>query len=273
MIEWTNPKPEMRTHFQRFIDAFPGVKTYQVFDDKKTGLPAKILHDAPPEELMRLNKQGYGVFLTINETNGKGRKATDIVRVRAIYVDLDSAPLMPVMDYSPHLVVETSPDRFHAYFLVDEKFELSFFPIMQEALIQKFNSDPVVKDLPRVMRCAGFYHMKREPYKCCVVHENMDIPKLSYEEALEKFPPVKREKWSASKYQKVNESKGEFNGKYGAGAGERNHSCIRIIGGMTKRGLSWSEIENEVWKHAAACNPPMKSSEVEHVLRSGRRYA
>jgi hypothetical protein len=37
----------------------------------------------------RLNAGGAGVYVTVNQTNGKGRKATDIVRVRALFVDLD----------------------------------------------------------------------------------------------------------------------------------------------------------------------------------------
>ena len=37
----------------------------------------------------RLNAGGAGVYVTVNRTNGKGRKATDIVRVRALFVDLD----------------------------------------------------------------------------------------------------------------------------------------------------------------------------------------
>ena len=50
-------------------------------------------------ELERLNNGGAGIFVTINETNGRGRKGIDIVRVRALHTDLDGAPLGPVLAY------------------------------------------------------------------------------------------------------------------------------------------------------------------------------
>jgi hypothetical protein len=44
-----------------------------------------------------LNDRGAGVFVVINETDGKGRRNENITRVRSQFVDLDGAPLAPVM--------------------------------------------------------------------------------------------------------------------------------------------------------------------------------
>ncbi|MBZ9718548.1 phage/plasmid primase, P4 family [Mesorhizobium sp. AD1-1] len=144
--------------------------TFQTFDEDK-GRDDRTLvktlsgsfrqHKA---ELERLNKQGAGVFVTVNETNGKGRKTADIVRVRAVFVDLDGAALEPVLQYQrkPHIVVETSKERWHAYWRV-EGLELGDFENAQLALIERFGSDKSVKDLPRVMRLPGFLHNKGEP--------------------------------------------------------------------------------------------------------------
>jgi hypothetical protein len=43
-----------------------------------------------------LNREGAGVFVTVNETDLKGRTAKNITSVRAVFVDLDGAPLEPV---------------------------------------------------------------------------------------------------------------------------------------------------------------------------------
>jgi len=270
--EWTNPTKDKRTHFEKFINFLDGVKTYQIFDDKKTGMPAKIIHGATKEELTQYNRKGYGIYLTVNETNGKGRTAKDVVRVRALFADLDGAPINPVLDYSPHLVVETSQDRYHAYWLVSDC-TLDAFRDCQKSLIEKFDSDPVVHDLSRVMRVPGFYHMKGKPYPVAVVHEGTDQAPLTYEEFINIFPPKPKKKWSAEKFvMSAASDTGDYKGQYGTSEGDRNHSCLKIIGGMLKRGLEWSVVEAEVWKHGKACSPAMRDREIEHVLRSGGRY-
>lgn len=117
------------------------------------------------DEMQWLNNKGAGVFVTINETNGKGRKTEDIKRVRAAFVDLDGAPLLPVQQcrQPPHIINETSPGRFHPYWLVDH-IPLQDFSAVQKSLIQFFDADPAIHDLPRVMRLPSFYHRKRNPF-------------------------------------------------------------------------------------------------------------
>lgn len=43
--EWKNENHDKRTHYEKYMSHFPGVKTFQLFHDKKDGSPAKILHD------------------------------------------------------------------------------------------------------------------------------------------------------------------------------------------------------------------------------------
>lgn len=156
--------------------------TFQTFDDGEGKDPklARILHgslDEHAQELKRLNRSGAGVFVTINETDLKGRKAENIVRVRALFVDLDGAPLEPVLAHSPapHMVVTSSPGRWHAYWLV-EGMDLVDFEGAQAALIRKFKADPSVKDLPRVMRLPGFFHLKGEPFRVTIRNTMSDAP-------------------------------------------------------------------------------------------------
>jgi hypothetical protein len=93
--------------------------------------------------------------------------------VRANFIDLDGSPLEPVMEcaVSPSIVVASSPGRWHAYWLVDGE-KLAQFKPTQEQLIQRFQADPTVKDLPRVMRLPGFFHRKSAPYRVNIVSLN-----------------------------------------------------------------------------------------------------
>ena len=61
------------------------------------------------------------------------------------------------------MVVSSSPDRWHAYWLISDC-PLETFGPTQQRLAAMFNGDPSVSDLPRVMRLPGFYHLKGEPF-------------------------------------------------------------------------------------------------------------
>lgn len=98
----------------------------------------------------------------INEGSGRGRKTGNVVRVRAVFVDTDGAPFPALLPLKPHMVVQSSPGRWHLYWKVNG-LELADFSTLQEALAEHYGTDPSIKDLPRVMRLPGFYHCKAEP--------------------------------------------------------------------------------------------------------------
>lgn len=118
-------------------------------------------------EKAQLNK--CGVFFTVSETDGSGVKASNIRKARASFIDLDGSPLPAEWPVEPHLVIETSPGRFHAYWMIEPETDLRAWSRLQSALAQKFDADPSVKDAPRVMRLAGFKHLKREPFTSRIV--------------------------------------------------------------------------------------------------------
>ena len=149
---------------EEFLEHFPGRLTIQVLWERgRKGLTQKSpyldYNRRKLGNLAALNDEGYGVFFTVNETDGLGRKAENIIKVRALFVDLDGAPLDPVLHapLEPHLIVESSPERYHAYWFVEDV-ALERFKILQQALARRFNGDPSVCDLPRLMRVPGFLH-------------------------------------------------------------------------------------------------------------------
>ncbi len=128
----------------------------------------KILHgtlDKHLSLLTELNNSGAGIFVTVNKTDLCGREAKNITKVRAVFVDLDGAPLGPILlaPLEPHIIIETSSQRYHAYWLV-EGIKLEDFTRIQKALITRFQGDTAVHDLPRVMRLPGFYTKKETPF-------------------------------------------------------------------------------------------------------------
>jgi hypothetical protein len=176
--------PQEAARFLKCLDPEATSFTFQTFDDNKQRAAAykaahperkgkgdpkytRVLHGTLEEraaELARFNDIGSGVFVTVNETDGRGRSGENIIRIRALFVDLDGSPLEPVLanGHPPHIVTETSRGRWHAYWRIKD-LPLDQFRDRQSALAEHFNGDRKVHDLPRVMRLPGFLHKKAEP--------------------------------------------------------------------------------------------------------------
>jgi hypothetical protein len=157
------------------------VFTFQTFADTEvedSRRLVRVLHGSLNqhfETLTALNAAGAGIYVTVNQTDGRGRTAQNITHVRAQFVDLDGAPLAPVLEWSlkPRIVIESSPGKYHAYWLVTKEASTDFdgFRERQRQLAKLFNADPKCIDLPRVLRLAGFIHRKAAPFRCRIVKE------------------------------------------------------------------------------------------------------
>jgi hypothetical protein len=149
--------------------------TFLTFDDsggRRRGLLREFhgsLADLAPM-LEGLSSRGAGVFVTVHQTDGRGRKAGNIQRIRAVFLDFDlkKGATLPAIDWllEPSLVIE-SGRGLHAYWILDTPIpaDAVVFAGAQSALARAYRGDPKVKDLPRVMRLAGFPHQKdpKEP--------------------------------------------------------------------------------------------------------------
>ncbi len=140
--------------------------TFQTFDDSEAKQPklARVMHGSLVEwlpELARLSTLGAGMFVTVNRTDLRGRRETNIVAVRALVADLDDAPLSVLERFGlpPHIIVISSPSRFHVYWKVKD-IERTEFTDLQKRLAALLGGDPSVSDLPRVMRLPGSQHQK-----------------------------------------------------------------------------------------------------------------
>ena len=163
---------------EAFLNALDpkGRFTFQTLDDNKERTDrslSKVFHGTlseHAEKLAALQQRGAGVFVMINEGDGKGRAERNVTRVRAHFVDLDGAPIQPVLEapVPPHIMVESSPGKWHAYWLVSECALPDFKP-KQQTMAAQFEGDPSVCDLPRVLRIPGFWHLKGKPFQTRLV--------------------------------------------------------------------------------------------------------
>jgi hypothetical protein len=240
-----------------------GVISYQTFDDGPNVRPglARKLHGplaAHSEELSRLNDKGAGVFVMVNRGNGKGRSAKDVQAVRAVFVDLDSAPLEPALrgPLQPSITVESSPGRFHAYWLV-QGVPLDAFRPIQTALAQRFHGDPSVKDLCRVMRLPGFLHRKGAAFESRILEATGERYTLSaLSTAFGPFAASPGRAKPSATLAVIPE-------------GKRNAELFGCARGFANKGLTLAAIAGRLQKiNAERCQPPLCATEVDAIARA-----
>ena len=145
--------------------------TVQTFDDRhQDGRLAGWRHGRLSNLDMRKwivkrYKRGAGVFITINETDGAGRRGENITRYRAAFVDLDGTPLPDTWPLEPSFVVQSSPGKYHVYWLLELGTEFTAWLDIQARLATYYKGDKAMTDRARVLRLAGFDHQKAEPFR------------------------------------------------------------------------------------------------------------
>lgn len=261
----------------RLLDLLaPGeVVTFQTFDDAKghrRGL-ARILHGSLARHaatLADLNARGAGVYWMVNAGDCAGRKASNVRCIRALFVDLDGSPLEPVRTASlqPHVVIESSPGRWHAYWRVADC-SLDDFTPLQKALAARFDADPKVCDLPRVLRLPGFDHRKGQPFRCRIV-EHHSRPPYTVAEMVEAFglwvpaPPKTASIVVPLRRRNLSETIPE---------GKRNTTLLSLAAGLVRQGFELPAVQDRLQRiNAERCSPPLSADEVDRIAVRAVRY-
>jgi hypothetical protein len=155
---------------QQFLDFLErgGKFWFQVAEEPKPKdrkAIAKVLHGTLADvgdQLVKLNQNGYAVWVQINA--GTGRKNEDVDRIRAYFVDQDNGHTELLLESAvpADAIVESSPGKFHGYWRTHDA-PLDQFSGRMRALAEKFEGDYSICNLGRVMRLPGFFHLKGEP--------------------------------------------------------------------------------------------------------------
>lgn len=189
-----------------------GPLTFQVFadhtpSDGKPVYPGQK-HGTLAEHkrfLQYVSKRGAGIYFTVNQTDGAGRKTENITRIRAYMIDCDglSTPAakhaaierLYATGLKPSAIVETK-NGLHAYWYStgEERIDPHEYRRVNRRLAHHYGADINATDITRVLRVPGFPHQKdpRNPFMVTLISED---PTLLYtpEQLLEAYPPAPSE--------------------------------------------------------------------------------
>lgn len=265
--------------------------TFQTFGESaeaKTngGRLIKILHGSIGTHgatLTKLNEQDAGIFLVINETDLKGRKLENVIKVRAVFLDFDDASTNPLqiiaeLQPRPHVVVESSSGKAHAYWLTADC-TLGQFSSIQARLAATYGGDLKVKDLPRVMRVPGFLHRKGEPFRTRIVSTHDAAPYalaeiveglLGVESIIALMKPDSTTDARKTRVARQKAVSGTFvmgtpfdavEAQNGAPEGSRDDTIFRLACRYRGKGFGYQEAKILVLAAAASCTPPFPEAE------------
>lgn len=110
-------------------------------------------------ELIEKQSHYCGVYLTVNETDGKGRNKENITKIRFFVVDYDGQA-EPNWSIEPTFKTNRDATHGHAYWRVSDECPVSFYPEIQKRISLYYNSDHRIIDLSRVFRLCGSLHYK-----------------------------------------------------------------------------------------------------------------
>lgn len=161
-----------------FLKCFGTKHTFCAIDDKKVDQIPKHFHDGFDlsqkeiiDKLHFINKTDYGIFFCVNEIDRakdpqKHRTSKMLTRIRAVWADDDEVRPEPRSDFPipPNIVVETSPGKFHYYWLTTTK-DIETWGFVMNGIANTYNTDGNAKDLVRVLRLPGYLHHKHESFR------------------------------------------------------------------------------------------------------------
>jgi hypothetical protein len=272
-----------------------GKFTFQTFDDsdQKRRHLIRVLHGCLAEngeQLTILNNQGAGVFVTVNLTDGTGRTHKNVRQIRAIFLDLDGALLAPVLAFGlkPHIVIESSPGKWHAYWLVVD-IALDQFTPLQKAIAARFGGDTKISDLPRVMRLPGFLHRKAAPFQTRIVQMDgrepysADEVHNAFKPEVEKVPAIQRTTREGPRANAIPlaTEPAAIRTHLRAGAhtgetipeGERNNRLFEHATGFARRGFSRHAILKRLQTmNAERCKPPLPPEDLDVIASQATSY-
>ncbi len=157
-------------HAKRHIEFLHGdankEQCFQSFHDSKTTVdtlkqPATFhakLEDST-DYFNQVQAHNYGIYITLNGTDGKGREEENIIKYSTLFVDFDNMEL-PRFPIQPHMVTQRDPLHSHCFFKVKGIVTGDKFKRLQKQLAIYLKSDEQVHDICRVLRLAGTYNLK-----------------------------------------------------------------------------------------------------------------
>lgn len=180
--------------------------------------PAQAFPDVTTRNLAYLpesQEQNCGLYLAINGNYGKHKK-NDIESGRAIFCehdDLDKADQLLLWQEKglpePTLQVETR-HSIHTYWILDQPLPKADWEILQKDLISYMGSDKACKDISRLMRIPGAWHIQKDltPIQCQLISESGC--NYSFSELRSRIPKTEKKEQKENKSRHFSDSLDRF---------------------------------------------------------------
>ena len=290
-----------------FLEALGGDRphTFQTFGEGATkgkpGNPFTGTYGQCRDQLLTANREGHGIFVTVSQTDGKGRKKANITAPRALFLDFDGVEPDPekLAMLPPASAVVQSKNGQHLYWFLTEGQPLAELEPNLKRLAEWMDADPACTDMSRVMRLPGSLHHKGEPFPVALVECDGDR-RYSFAEVMAAVPLVQIPQAKATQasqaepknamvvagvnsqnfHEKLRQVKGASRLPWMTEAvrkapeGDRN-SLLNLAAfqayGLTVQGLPWGWIAEQLG--SAALEAGLDAAEVGTTLESARAAA
>lgn len=230
------------------------VITIQCLHKDKPTLTYSVPIDNYPfliEKLTEKNKEGYQVYFMVNEGDGVTKNKGSTVRNKAavtfltsLFIDSDECSpqvirgFLTAYNIEPHLVVESSPNKFHYYFLIQktekDSSSLAKWKACQKALmfLGDHNQNPTgcdtsMHDESKLLRVPNFYHLKSDPFLTRIRKER-DIPLYTLDEL---FVTLQASRFFKRTFEKFDVTKEKFE------EGERHQTITQFLGSLIHKNV------------------------------------
>lgn len=121
-------------------------------------LLSSILHGSTSDlspQLLELNKEEFGIYVTANRMDGQGAKRENVVGVRGIWQN-DTHGFGGHYPLPPSLVVANELGECQRVWLASEPIGRRDFLTLQRALVKAYGSDKTAVDLAGLLQVPGF---------------------------------------------------------------------------------------------------------------------
>lgn len=133
-------------------------------------------------ELTKYQNKGFGVFVTINPTDGQGRKIENITSYDWAFADIDGKAIPNDFPLLPAFTTRRDATHGHIYWPIEECLTVSHYGALQKRIALYLDSDEQVTDVARVARVPGLWHLKnpQSPAQYYIHDDNSHIVDFAY---------------------------------------------------------------------------------------------
>jgi len=184
---------------ENFLTYFPG-HVFRYIDSTGSGRVAK-----PCKEINdNLNLQGYESYFTVNGfSDSLSATKMQCTSLNSFFVDIDERKDLDELEkikdrFNPSFINETKRG-YHIYWLLDEpiykkdcteeewEIHIARWEKIQQAIVIEFNADPVVKDVPRILRVPETFYWKKTGNQWKKGTDGVFVIKTIYENATSNY--------------------------------------------------------------------------------------